>query len=137
MSAAPAYHFRLRDAGSAAVFQVEEEARSGRLNLRQIAVVNLRSGDIRPRGGQPLPEGAEAAIDAWVAARRRLATARRSDDMHRLVDQLGLAAQWAQSEADEESLEQVTDALLMAMHDLRSVLVRRKAERLRGAGPKG
>ncbi len=33
-------------------------------------------------------------------------------------------------EGDGAQLEEVTDALLLAMHDLRSVLVRKKAERL-------
>lgn len=33
-------------------------------------------------------------------------------------------------ESHGDQLEDVTDALLLAMHDLRSVLVRRKAERL-------
>ncbi len=34
------------------------------------------------------------------------------------------------SKASDAQLEEVTDALLLAMHDLRSVLVRKKAERL-------
>lgn len=52
------------------------------------------------------------------------------DDIMRTVDHLNLTTQWAQSRASEEQLETVTDALLLAMHDLRGVLVRRKAERL-------
>jgi hypothetical protein len=43
---------------------------------------------------------------------------------------MNLTAHWAQSRATDEQLEQVTDPLLLAMHDLRSVLVRRKADRL-------
>jgi hypothetical protein len=35
-----------------------------------------------------------------------------------------------QSKAEAGQLEAVTDLLLLAMHDLRSVLVRKKAERL-------
>jgi hypothetical protein len=35
-----------------------------------------------------------------------------------------------QSKASDAQLDEVTDALLLAMHDLRSVLVRKKAERL-------
>lgn len=52
------------------------------------------------------------------------------DDIHRSVDYLNTTTQWVQSRATPEQLDQVTDALLMAMHDLRSVLVRKKAERL-------
>ncbi len=40
------------------------------------------------------------------------------------------ATQWAQSKATDEQLEDVTDRLLLAMHDLRTVLVRKKADRL-------
>lgn len=43
---------------------------------------------------------------------------------------MNLTTQWAQSRATPEQLDQVTDALLLAMHDLRSVLVRKKADRL-------
>ncbi len=39
-------------------------------------------------------------------------------------------AHWAQSKATEEQLELVTDSVLLAMHDLRTVLVRKKAERV-------
>jgi hypothetical protein len=35
-----------------------------------------------------------------------------------------------QSRATGEQLDAVTDTLLLAMHDLRSVLVRKKADRL-------
>ena len=43
---------------------------------------------------------------------------------------MNLTAQWAQSRASDDQLEDITDALLLAMHDLRSVLVRKKADRL-------
>ena len=33
-----------------------------------------------------------------------------------------ITTQWVQSKASEEQLEDVTDALLLAMHDLRTVL---------------
>ena len=59
------------------------------------------------------------------------------DDILRTVDHLNLTTQWAQSRATNEQLETVTDALLLAMHDLRGVLVRRKAERLMGQDKTG
>ena len=46
------------------------------------------------------------------------------------MDYLNLTTHWAQSRATDDQLEDVTDALLLAMHDLRSVLVRKKAERI-------
>ncbi len=39
-------------------------------------------------------------------------------------------AELAQSKATDSQLEDVTDTLLLAMHDLRTVLVRKKADRL-------
>ena len=40
------------------------------------------------------------------------------------------STQWAQSRASDAALEAVTDKLLLAMHDLRLVLVRKKSERI-------
>lgn len=57
------------------------------------------------------------------------------DDILRAVDHMNLTTQWVQTRASDEQLEQVTDALLLAMHDLRSVLVRKKADRLMKAAP--
>lgn len=64
--------------------------------------------------------------------RQELLAARDIDDIHRAIDSLNLTAQWAQSKANDDQLEEVTDALLLAMHDLRSVLVRKKADRIVG-----
>ncbi len=52
------------------------------------------------------------------------------DDIHRAVDYLNQTAHWVNSSAEDDELEDVTDALLLAMHDLRSVLVRKKADRM-------
>lgn len=62
--------------------------------------------------------------------RNRLLAYRDIDDIHRAVDYLNTTTQWAQSKATDEQLEAVTDALLLAMHDLRTTLVRKKSERL-------
>ena len=52
------------------------------------------------------------------------------DDIHRAVDHMNMTTQWAQTRASDAQLDAVTDTLLLAMHDLRTVLVRRKADRL-------
>ena len=65
-----------------------------------------------------------------MPARQRLLADREVDDILRTVDHLNLTTQWVQSRATEAQLDAVTDVLLMAMHDLRSTLVRKKAERL-------
>jgi hypothetical protein len=77
-----------------------------------------------------LSEADRAAIEEWLAARQAQLAAREVDDILRAVDHLNLTTQWAQSRATDAQLEAVTDQLLLAMHDLRSMLVRRKADRL-------
>ena len=129
MTDLPEYFFRVRENG-AAVFQVDTENRQRRIDMDQIAVVNIRNGEVRPQGDRELSDADMAAIEDWMEERRRTLAARSIDDILRAVDHLNLTAQWAQSKATDSELEEVTDKLLMAMHDLRSVLVRKKADRL-------
>lgn len=129
----PGYYFRIRENG-AVVFRVETENRRRRIEMDQIAVVNVKNGEIKPHGERTLSEAEFAVIREWMAARIELLARRDIDDIHRTVDHLNLTAQWAQSKATDAQLEAVTDALLLAMHDLRSVLVRRKSDRIMKAG---
>lgn len=71
-------------------------------------------------------------IQGWMAERLALLEYRDIDDIHRAIDYLNTTAHWAQSRASDEQLEAITDALLLAMHDLRTVLVRKKADRQLG-----
>ncbi|ATG36144.1 hypothetical protein PhaeoP23_02011 [Phaeobacter piscinae] len=128
-AALPDYYFRVRDNG-AFVFRIDGENRQRRLDMEQIAVVKLRSGEIRPHGDRSLSPEDLSAIRDWMAQRSRTLAARDMDDIHRAIDHLNLTAHWAQSKASDEQLEEITDQMLLAMHDLRSVLVRKKADRL-------
>lgn len=127
----PDYYFRIRENG-AAVFRVDTENRQRRIELEPIAVANLRNGEIKPQGDRKLTPDEIALIKAWMAERTEVLAGRDVDDIHRAVDHLNLTAQWVQTRATDAQLEDVTDALLLAMHDLRTVLVRKKAERLSG-----
>ena len=122
-------HFRTRDNG-AAVFRVETENRQRRLDLRQLAVINIRSGEIKPHGQQVLTEAETAQIQAWIEARRATVLARERDDVERLIDQINFAAQWAQSRAEPADIDAVANRLLLAMHDLRSTLVKKQVDGL-------
>lgn len=129
MSEIGSLFFRIRENG-AAVYRVDAENRQRRLDMQQIAVVNIRNGDVKPHGEQ-VPTAAERnEIDAWVVARRRIIEERRIDDLLRTTDHLNLTAQWVQTKATDEQIDMFADDLLMAMHDLRSVIVRRKADGL-------
>ncbi|MEX0350234.1 MAG: hypothetical protein AB3N15_12495 [Paracoccaceae bacterium] len=129
----PDYYFRVRENG-AVVFRVDTENRQRRIEMDQIAVVNIRNGEIKPHGQRELSDEDLQEIRGWMAARSELLANRDIDDIHRAVDHLNLTTQWAQSKASAAQLEEVTDTLLLAMHDLRSVLVRKKADRLMGKG---
>ncbi len=125
----PEYYFRVRENG-ALVFRVDTENPQRRIEMDQIAVVNIRNGEIKPHGDRTLSEDDVAVIRGWMQERQGILADRDVDDILRTVDHLNLTTQWAQSRATSEQLDTVTDALLLAMHDLRGVLVRRKAERL-------
>ncbi|MGB3315966.1 MAG: hypothetical protein WBB85_16315 [Albidovulum sp.] len=129
----PDYYFRIRENG-AAVFRVDTENRQRRIEMDQIAVVNVKNGEIKPQGDYSLSAEDMETIRDWLAARRDLLARRDIDDIHRAVDHLNLTTQWAQSKATDAQLDDVTDALLLAMHDLRAVLVRKKSERLLNSG---
>jgi len=125
----PDYYFRVRENG-AVVFRVDTENRQRRIDMEQIAVLNIRNGEIKPHGGRELSKADLKRIRQWMEERSAVLAARDLDDIFRATDYLNLTTQWAQSKATPEQLEDVTDTLLMAMHDLRTVLVRKKAERL-------
>ncbi|TFL17943.1 hypothetical protein [Jannaschia formosa] len=127
----PPYYFRVKENG-ATVFRVDSENRQRRLELEQIATVNTGNGTVRPHGDRRLTEEDRAAIDAWLAERQAVLAAREAEAARRAVETLNLTAQWAQSRASAEEVEAATDALLLAMHDLRTVLVKKRADRLAG-----
>lgn len=125
----PEYYFRVRENG-AFVFRIDTENRQRRIEMDQIAVVNIKNGEVKPQGERQLSDDDKAAISGWMAERKALLALRDLDDIHRTVDHLNLTTHWANSRASEEQLEDVTERLLLSMHDLRTVLVRKKADRM-------
>lgn len=125
----PEFYFRVRENG-AGVFRVEFSNRYQRLDLRQIANVNIRTGEIRAHAKHELAPDEMAAIEAWMAERTDVMAARQIDDILRTVDHLNLTTQWIANKASDAEIDMVSDALFLAMHDLRNLLVRKKAERL-------
>jgi hypothetical protein len=127
-STLPDYFFRIRENG-ALVFRIDTENRQRRIDMDQIAVVNVKNGEVKPHGARTLDHEDMAAITAWMAKRKAQLAARENDRIARVCEQLNLAAHWANTRATPEELDAITDELLLAMHDLRSVLVRKKADR--------
>ena len=133
MDALPDYFFRIRENG-AAVYRIGTDPRDQRIEMDQIAVVNARNGEVKPHGPRELTEADRSAIADWLAARRATLARRETDEIARTVEVLNLAAHWAQTRASDDELESLTGPLLLAMHDLRTVLVRKKADRLSREG---
>jgi len=125
----PEYYFRVRENG-AVVFRIDTENRQRRIDMDQIAVINIKNGEYKPHGDRTLSGDDRTAIENWMEQRKALLAKRDIDDIHRAVDYLNITTQWVQSKASDEQLEDITDALLLAMHDLRTVLVRKKADRM-------
>lgn len=105
----PPLYFRRRRNG-AAVFRVLETPYK-RLELELIAVLKP-GGEILPRGNGPTAEE-RTQISAQPLA---------GPD---ILDDLGQAAQWLQAEADDQTLRAHAQDILLAIHDLRSTLVKR------------
>ncbi len=132
----PEYYFRVRENG-AFVFRVDTENRQRRIEMDQIAVVNIKNGQIKGHGDYELTKQDQEVIQDWMDERIALLAERNIEDIHRAVDYLNHTTHWVNSNATDEELENVTDALLLAMHDLRSVLVRKKADRMLKAAKSG
>lgn len=128
----PPYYFRVRENG-AFVFRVDTENRMRRIEMDQIAVVNIRNGEVKPHGDRALSDEDLRVIRAWMKERTETVAQRQIDDILRTVDHLNLTTHWAQTKATDDQLEQISDSLLLAMHDLRSVLTRKKADRVLAA----
>lgn len=125
----PPYHFRLRDNG-AVVFRVGYDERNLRIEMEPIATVQIRNGDIRPQADRSLTPADREAIGSWLSARQERQAEREIDDAERSIEALNATAHWVQTRATPDQLDHVTDRLLLAIHDLRSVLVRKQADRL-------
>ena len=129
MSDLPNLYFRVRENG-AAVLRLDGENRDRRLEFEQIAVVNTNRGDFKTLGDYILTEAERQAITDWLQERLTILGAREMDDVHRAIDQINLTSQRAQAKATDDQLIEVTEQLLLAMHDLRGILVRKKADRV-------
>ena len=124
----PKYFFRTRENG-AVLFKAPGENRQNRAEMHQIAAINMRSDTVKPLGDTVLTDEETKLIADWMRERKTVLEEREIDDILRTIDHLNLTAQWAQSKASDADLERVTDQLLLSMHDLRTILSRKKIER--------
>ena len=88
----PDFYFRVRENG-ALVFRVDTENRQRRIEMDQIASVNIRNGEIKPQGDRELSEHELEVIQDWMTERTALLAERDIDDIYRAVDYLNLTTQ--------------------------------------------
>lgn len=117
-------YFRLRPNG-ATVFRVIE---ADRLTLTPLADIVLRSGAIKPRSDDPTAEET-AEIERWLAARRVQVEADEAATPERAIEAMNAAAHWISGKPDSAAAEASSEDMLMALHDLRSAIVRWKANK--------
>ena len=96
--------------------------------MHQIAAINIRNETVKPLGDTVLTDEETKLITDWMRERKTVLEECEIDDILRTIDHLNLTAQWAQSKASDAALERVTDQLLLSMHDLRTILSRKKIE---------
>ena len=101
----PDYYFRIRDNG-AVVFRVDTENRQRRIEMQELATINVKNGTIKPHGEVTLSPDDMTAIRDWMAQRTALLAARDLDDIHRAVDYLNMTTQWVQTRALDDQLDQ-------------------------------
>ncbi|MBY8975635.1 hypothetical protein KHP62_07455 [Rhodobacteraceae bacterium NNCM2] len=116
-------YFRRRKQGAFA-FRLDVENRQRRLEMIHIATVNGK-GEIRPQKKNPPSPAEIEQIEAWIAAE---ADAPPETEPQKAIREINLIAQWVAKEAGDEDILANSDPMLLAMHDLRQVIVRRLSQ---------
>jgi uncharacterized membrane protein YcaP (DUF421 family) len=122
----PTLYFRRKENG-AAVYRIAT-GEHARLDMLQIAVLK-QNGEVKPSGKQEPTKAELTEINAWHDARKNEQKTRDGARVDRLVGDMNAVAQWVQANANDQQIAQCSQPILMAMHDLRSTLVRRMAGR--------
>lgn len=120
-------YFRVKENG-ATVFRISDENRHKRMDLQPIAEANLRNKDIKTRNNVTLTDAEENKIKAWIRDRRAQLAGRELEDARQTIEKLNAAATWISGKPDPEAARETVDQLLLAMHDLRSAIVRYKSK---------
>jgi hypothetical protein len=122
-------YFRIKDNG-ATVFRINDETRQRRLDLQPVAKANVRNGDIKLRKDVTLSDAELSEVYAWLDARSTELQGREIEQARLTIEQLNTTANWISSKPDEALANAISEDLLMAMHDLRTAIVRFKSKML-------
>ncbi|MEM9043452.1 MAG: hypothetical protein AAGC81_02065 [Pseudomonadota bacterium] len=113
-------YFRKRKQGAFA-FRLDVENRQRRLEMVHIATIN-DDGEIIPQSIAAPTEAEFKEIESWVAEQAEHFPETEAD---RAIRDINLIAHWITTEAGDDEILTSSDPILLAMHDLRQVIVRR------------
>ena len=119
-------YFRHRENGIV-VFRMEVANRQRRIELNQIASIN-RQGEITPHKRRTPTEAEMAEIEKWQSDWQARADADNLNTTEKFLVELNQFTDWVQRRADHAEVDAHSDPLLMAILDLRQVVVRRLSE---------
>lgn len=119
------YFFRIRP-GGAMLLRIDHDPRLRRSRMSRVAGIDLASRSVLPSDAPKLTESEHALIRDWLDRGNGL-----SGRAAQAVSQIGHIAHWAQFGAAPDELAKATEELLLAMQDLREVLVNKAAQRAR------
>ena len=117
------YFFRPRP-GGAMLLRIDYDARLRRSSMTRVCGIDLATGAVLPSDAPNLTAEEQALVAEWLDAGNRL-TGRGAQ----AVTQIGHIAHWAQFLAKPGELDAATNEILLALQDLREVLVRKAAQR--------
>ncbi len=119
-------YYRVRKQG-ALVFRMEVSNRRRRIELNQIAAITGKD-EIRPHKRRPPTEAEEAEIHAWWEAHKVRRDAGELNEVEVFMEELNKFTTWIDKEAPAAAVSEQSDPLLLALLDLRQVIVRRMSE---------
>jgi len=107
------------------VYRIDLQNRLKRLDLEKIAEIDIENDTIVPVDRMALSNEERDDMQNWCLARQDKLELRHQNDINRLIESMNHAANWIEHDASEAQIDQISDTVLMAMHDLRATVVRK------------
>ena len=119
-------YYRHRKNG-AVVFRLEVANRQRRIELNQIASIS-KTGKIIPHKRRPPTEAEVEEMTRWWADWHARADTEQLTESEKFLVELNEFTDWFQRRAEHAAVDAASDPLLMALLDLRQVVVRRLSD---------
>ncbi|MEM1299601.1 MAG: hypothetical protein AAGH68_10015 [Pseudomonadota bacterium] len=119
-------YYRHRKNG-AVVFRLEVANRQRRIELNQIASIS-KTGEVIPHKRRQPTDAEMEEIAAWWADWNARKDTEQLSDSELFLAELNQFTDWFQRRAEPEEVDVASDPLLMALLDLRQVVVRRLSD---------